>query len=249
MNLVVILILCLAACASQPKQSNDSKMIITLNKVGQAAERAQRYEYAVSVYKEAHKLQPDNIEIIQHLVKNLSSLQQYHKVSSICQIGLKLDPDNVSLIETLSTSLIAQGMWSNAAYWVQRDLELTKGYSVLGLNSLSLILDSLNNHKKAQRCYKKSFDLDNQNQQTLNNYGLSLALSNKIEKAIDYLLAANSLTDSRVSLANINLIKKLRKKHRRVGKRLQNILFPHHNYISKASLKNIYYLYKSYCVA
>lgn len=245
-KLFFILSFFIVACAKQ-ELSTDSKMIITLNKVGQAAERAKRYEYAVSVYKEAHKLEPNNIEVIEHLATNLSLLHQYHQVSSICQIGLTVDPDNIRLIEILGSSLIAQARFSNAIYWVSRDLQLSKGKSVIGLNSLGLILDSLSYHSKAQGCYKKSLALNSQNQQTLNNYGLSLALSNNVGEAMDYLLAANALTDSKISLANIALVQKLRKKHKKISKYLRKQLFPKPMHLSKKYTKDVFSTHSFYC--
>ena len=113
--------------------------------------------------------------------------------------------------------------------------------------NLRLIYDQLNLHKKAQQCYLQSLTIKPNDQQSLNNYGLSLALNNQLQLAIDQLTAANTLTNSKISLANIKLIKKTYNKYKHPSTRLQNKLFKHKTKLSQKTNSLLNKSWQKFC--
>ena len=245
MNLLfLIIILQIISCT--PQHSSSENMQTTLLKIGKAAEKAKRYPYAINVYQEALKLDPKNIEIIEHLAINYSKIQQFDKTSSICKVGIKLSPQNSYLQTLLINSSLAQNKANEAIYWINQSLQQDKN-NTSSLNALGMIFDGIEQHTKAQRCYKKALKLMPNDKQSLNNFGLSLALANHPQHGIEKLIAASTLADSKISEANINLIKKTFAHNKKAYKKLQHTLFKHPLQLSKISYKTIQIQWLNFC--
>ena len=241
-TLTILTLLNLFNCSTN--YSSSEKMENTLLQIGKAAEKAKRYPYAINVYQEDLKLEPKNIELIEHLATNYSKVKQYTKASSICKAGINLDPENQHLKNLLINSYLAQNKPNEATYWIKKSLTET---NTAALNALGVIFDSIESHKKAQKCYLKALKAAPNDKQSLNNYGLSLALSNKPQQGIEELLAASTLTDSKVSEANVNLIKKTFQHRKRASKKLQKILFKKRMTLSKKNYNILNRQWRNFC--
>lgn len=139
---------------------------------------------------------PNSPETTLYYLKALRSLGSHEKLLEIAGKALPLHPDNYEIYLEAGRSLMALNKAEEAVRAFVRSADLAPQDAAAPLAGLGLAFDRIGEHEKAQEAYQIALDRAPQRITTLNNYGLSLALTGHIDTAETVLRYAAGLPRS-----------------------------------------------------
>jgi len=171
-----------AACQNIPV-GEDAAISDSLDKSAIAAERANDYSTAIDQYQKLLKRDPENVDVIVGLARNLRySGESTNAVKILEKLGPKENVP-ISYRMELAKSKIAAGKAKAAIKQLTLALadepDNWEIYSALGIAH-----DLNEDYVKARQAYEKARALSEDNPAVLNNMAMSAALSGDIDRAI-----------------------------------------------------------------
>jgi protein O-GlcNAc transferase len=175
----------LVGCGGEQKKFSSESMI----RIARKARLAGSTEVAVSFYKKALDINPQNINALIGLaeayidIKLLDAALEYIK---------KAEKEGCSVAKS---SYLRGKIHLLSGEGVKAEKEFLKGNTADSLNALGAVYDERGEHQKAQALYKQVIIKNPSYIDAYNNMGLSLMLCGKYKEAVFYLENACSLPE------------------------------------------------------
>ena len=194
----------LTACASQstgPALTDEEKAVqaaleAALKPAGdEEIARAERSDplTRANFWGDEYRKDPQNLETTLYFLNALRTLGSHDRITEVITQSLPLHPDSHDLFLEMGRALLALNRAQEASQAFLRATDLAPETEAAPLAGLGLTFDRLGYHDKAQEAYQIALERAPQRISTLNNYGLSLALTGHIDTAETVLRYAESL--------------------------------------------------------
>jgi Flp pilus assembly protein TadD len=154
-------------------------------RVASSTAAAGDYRTAVALYRRAHTIAPMQATPLTGLGRALSALGAHEDAAEAYRKALALSPDDPNILHGLGNSMIA--LDQPAAAISHFELMLAGGELPAVYNGLGVAHDMLGRHTEAQAFYRTGLKGAPSDMRLRNNLGLSLALSNRFDEAIEIL--------------------------------------------------------------
>lgn len=181
-----------SGCQTTPNTPNAQVSVQTqqqidqLLRLGNKTRESGDLRNALTFYQRAYSLDLQNKTSLFALAETTRKLGDISAAEGIYANGLANMPDDVDLLVRYGTILIEQDKLPQAMIQFQKTLQLND-QNERALSGLGVAYDLQGRHDLAQTQYKKALKLVPTDLKALNNYALSLALSEDFDKAIDLL--------------------------------------------------------------
>jgi Flp pilus assembly protein TadD len=196
-GLAVAGLLTLAGCAQPgpvtgyvgvvPDEQTPAKTFSALMRAGDATRASGDSASAVTFYRRAHALAPENAVPLVRLGETLAGLGAQNEAAETFRAAIERDPKDANAHRGLGNAMLALHQPQiaiqsfNAANALKPD---ARSYNGIGVAS-----DMTGNHRAAQVAYQQGLQLASGNLQLQNNFALSLMLSGDYPEAIEILNA------------------------------------------------------------
>lgn len=198
--------LLLAGCATkelgagkEPELIKQPKSVVAqsgLNKslldAATAAERAKDYSAAATFYSGLVEQEPDNVDAVLGLSRNLRFLGASEPAIQILKRSLEQNKDDPRMVAELGKVQLAAGHIDDAVTTLIRARELTPGDWRVN-SALGIAYDRLGRYDSAKVNYEHALSLAPDKVSIINNYALSLAQTGDLSGAIEMLKRASRL--------------------------------------------------------
>ncbi|SCA55710.1 putative TPR repeat-containing protein [Candidatus Terasakiella magnetica] len=185
---------CLAAliglngCSSSEKEPSQTStevqsQVEQLLRLGKRTQETGDHANALGFYQRAYMLDTQNRDALFLLAETTKHSGDLSAVAQVYTNGLNHLPEDTGLLRRYGNILIEQNKLPQAIIQLKKALSI-KPNDAQALNSLGVAYDLSGLHDDAQDQYEKSLDEAASDLDTLNNYALSLALSEDYDKAI-----------------------------------------------------------------
>ncbi len=157
-----------------------------------AASSQDTYNYmaAVSYYQNLHSRNPDDLDVLLGLTRNLRYIGSAGQAAVMLEEALAEHPENVAMRAELGKALVASGRSADAIASLNETIELSPGDWEIR-SALGIAYDLLDDPGKAQESYRTALELSPGNVSVINNLALSVALSGQIDEGISMLERAS----------------------------------------------------------
>jgi Flp pilus assembly protein TadD len=196
-GLVIAGMLALGGCAQPgpatgyvgvvPEEQTPAKTVAALLRAGDSTRAAGDLASAVSFYRRAHAIAPDQAAPLIRLGETLAALGAHNDASESFRAAIERDPKDADAHRGLGNALLALNQpivaiqSFNTALAIKPDARCYNGIGVAN--------DMTANHRAAQTAYQQGLQLASGNLQLQNNLALSLMLSGDYPEAIEILRA------------------------------------------------------------
>ncbi len=198
--------LLLAGCATKDKKASEELEPIKqpksavaqggLNKslldAATAAEHAKDYSAAATFYSGLVEQEPNNVDAVLGLSRNLRYLGAGEPAIQILERALEVKGDDPRLVSELGKVQLAAGHVEDAVATLLRARELTPGDWRID-SALGIAYDRLGRYDSAKVNYEHALSLAPEKVSILNNYALSLAQTGDLSGGIELLKRATRL--------------------------------------------------------
>ena len=171
--------------ASSAESMPAYKMEQALVRVGLSAEKAHHHRYAADIFKRALHLNPQRIELGEHLGYNYAASGQYHKSLEAYMAVKAQMPENTEVILKIAQNYLALQDYYPALHAYEEVLKLKAGQAPLAYNGLGILLDRFGRYRLAKQCYRQGMAQDKTLTSMVSNYAMSLALSGHIDQSLE----------------------------------------------------------------
>ena len=150
------------------------------------------YDYigAVSYYQTLLNRDPNDLDALLGLTRNLRYVGSAGQAVHLLEKGLIEHPENVAMRAELGKALVASGRMADAIASLHETIELSPAEWEVH-SALGIAYDLLDNPAKAQENYRKALEISPGNVSVINNLALSVALSGRIDEGISMLEQAS----------------------------------------------------------
>ncbi len=124
-----------------------------------------------------------NLETSLSFIRALRQINSHERVLEIASVTIPIHPESYELYLELGRSFLADDKPTEAAQAFVRSADLSPETDAAPLAGLGLAFDRLENHEQAQEAYEIALHREPNRISTLSNYGLSLALTGKLDQA------------------------------------------------------------------
>ncbi len=132
-----------------------------------------------------------NAETTVRFLSALRMINSHDRIMEIASSALALHPQNYEIYLELGRSFLANDKASEAAQAFVRSADYSPETDATPLAALGVAFDRLEEHEKAQQAYEIALQREPNRVSTLSNYGMSLALTGRLEDAEKALRKAN----------------------------------------------------------
>ena len=139
---------------SYHKDRKELRQIIFYLTEGDNSIDAEKFDEAISYYKQALKIRNDDSEVITKLGNTFVRTGDYNKAILYFEEGLKCVPDNISLINGLARALRKSKQYNEAEKYYLQALEIDDNF-VWSLSGIGQIYLQKENFSKAEQVYYK----------------------------------------------------------------------------------------------
>ena len=178
--------------AVEEESAAEAPMANFLRSAAASSQDSYNYMAAVNYYHSLHNRDPDDLEALLGLARNLRYIGSAGQAAEMLEEALAEHPENVAMRAELGKALVASGRTADAIDSLNETIELAPDdwevYSALGI-----AYDLFDDPGKAQESYRTALELSPQNMSVINNLALSVALSGQIDKGIAMLERTSSL--------------------------------------------------------
>lgn len=182
-GVAVALSVALSGCVIQPESDGKIELSGMLSDVALAAERSYDYEAAARHFITLYSRDRDDTEALVGLARNLRYVGSPKEAIKALKQGIRDHGELPALLVELGKAQIAAALIGDARETLDKSLkadpENWQAHSALGV-----IYDRLGLFEAARAAYRKALELSPNNVAVINNLGLSLALSGKLDEAI-----------------------------------------------------------------
>lgn len=194
-TLTVLLAASLGACAttSQSEPQLTAEEQVLQQAIEAALEPATPEEIALAersdpltranFWADEYRKDAGNLETTIYFLKSLRNLGSHERLIEVASKALPQHPDSYEIYLEIGRSLLAQNKPDEAVRAYVRSADLAPETEAAPLAGLGLAFDRIGEHDKAQEAYQIALDRSPQRVTTLNNYGLSLAITGHIDTA------------------------------------------------------------------
>ena len=130
-----------------------------------------------------HQKDAANLDVTVNFMQALRDIGSHDRVIEIAAMTLPMHPNAYEVYLELGRSYMAQNKPTEAAQAFVRSADFSPTSDAAPLAALGLAFDRLENHSQAQEAYELALERDPNRVSTLSNYGLSLALTGRLEEA------------------------------------------------------------------
>lgn len=153
-----------------------------------AARDSHDYAAAVSSYQTLHAQNPDDMDIVLGLARNLRYLGRLNEARAVLTEAVEKAPANGLLVAELGKIALAEGDTAEAVKLLNKAIELDpKSWQTH--SSLGIAYDFLGRSEDARRSYETALALSPENAAVLNNLALSRTLAGDLEGGVSTLSA------------------------------------------------------------
>lgn len=133
----------------------------------------------------ANEYQKDqsNLGVTVSFMTALRKIGSHDRVTEIASAAIPIHPEGYELYLELGRSFMMQDKHGEAAQAFVRSADLSPVSEAAPLAALGLAFDRLEDHEQAQDAYELALEREPNRVSTLSNYGLSLALTGRLEEA------------------------------------------------------------------
>lgn len=147
-----------------------------------AAERADPLTRA-AFWNEEYRKDAGNLQTTVSLLRALRGIDSYDRIEEVAPKAIAIHPTAWELYLEYGRAKLAQGEPTRAIPVFARAADFAPIDEASPLAALGLAFDQIERHDRAQEAYEIALQREPQRVSTLSNYGLSLALSGKLEQA------------------------------------------------------------------
>ena len=177
--------------AVEEESAAEAPMANFLRSAAASSQDSYNYMAAVNYYNSLRNRNPDDVESLLGLARNLRYIGSAGQAAEMLEEALAEHPENVAMRSELGKALVASGRTADAIASLNETIELAPDdweiYSALGI-----AYDLLDDPGKAQESYRKALELSPRNMSVINNLALSVALSGRIDEGIAMLERTSS---------------------------------------------------------
>lgn len=173
----------LSGCLTFGQSDRQAAISGALGDAAAAAQETFEYQVAAGHYQRLYNREPDNIDALIGLARNLRYSGSVNQGLKAIRAGLRTHGDTVGLLLELAKGQVAGSMYADASDTIAKARRLDPGnwetYAVSGI-----LKDRGGDIDGAQAEYRKALDISPGNSAVLNNLALSLAQQGKLAEAI-----------------------------------------------------------------
>lgn len=167
----------------EPSSKNDTPVGSFFRTAAATSQEKFDYQSAAKYYQNLYSRDPDDMEALLGLVRNLRYIGSPAQSAALLEQALPENPDVFALRAEYGKALVASGRAQDAIE-VLVDLlrEIPDDWELL--SALGIAYDFLDDPGKAEHAYRAALEISPRNSSVINNLALSLALSGKIDDGI-----------------------------------------------------------------
>lgn len=147
-----------------------------------AAERADPLTRA-AFWNAEHRKDAGNLQTTISLLRALRGIDSYDRIEEVAPQAIAIHPTAWELYLEYGRAKLAKGEPTRAIPIFARSADFAPIDEASPLAALGLAFDQIERHDRAQEAYEIALEREPERVSTLSNYGLSLALSGKLEEA------------------------------------------------------------------
>lgn len=159
----------------------DTPKAESIVRVAHATAARGNWPVAISLYRRAHSLDPENFDAIYALARALNKIGANDEALEAFEAALKLKPMHVDVRRGMGNTLIMLDRPASAIQHFERALNRMEDPRLF--NGIAVAYDLLDDYKAAQAFYRVGLKTEPKSLTLRNNLGLSLLLSGDIEAA------------------------------------------------------------------
>ncbi len=156
----------------------------TLNKLGMCHYYLQRYNTAVTQFKEALKVLPDFIKVYTNIAKARVAIGSYRKAIRSLNRAIELNPSLYTAYNDLGVIYYKKKMFLSSIRSYRKAVEINPEYYI-AFNNLGISLKEIENHVESEQAYRKAIELNPNYSQAYNNLGTLLNRLHRHDEAIE----------------------------------------------------------------
>ena len=183
----------------EPEVEGDGPVADFLRSAAATSQSTNNYAAAVNYYQSLHTRDPNDIEALLGLARNLRYIGAPGEAITVLKTGVAKHPDRVDLRAELGKAQLARGLAGDAIDTLTEVTEAVpddwRSFSALGI-----AYDLAEKFSDAQASYEAALAASPNNIAVLNNMALSMALSDDLEGGIAILEQATGLPKSNVQV-------------------------------------------------
>lgn len=126
---------------------------------------------------------PANLDNTVSFMRALRAIGSHDRVREVATVSVPIHPDSHEILLELGRSMVAQERFEDAVQVLVRSADLSPPSDATPLAVLGLAFDRSEEHEKAQQAYEYALAREPGRATTLSNYGLSLAITGKLDAA------------------------------------------------------------------
>lgn len=193
----VAALLALSACAqpgpahnyiaTTPDEQGSGRTLAALMRAGDTTRASGDLPSAVTFYRRAHAMAPDQAAPLIRLGETLASLGAQNEAAESFRSAIERDPKDADAHRGLGNALLALHQPTLAIQTFNTAVALKPDARCF--NGIGVANDMTGNHRAAQTAYQQGLQLNSGNLQLQNNLALSLMLSGDYPEAVEILRA------------------------------------------------------------
>lgn len=169
------------------EEQGPAKTLAALLRAGDTTRASGDLGSAVTFYRRAHALAPDQSAPLLRLGETLASLGAHNEAAESFRSALERDPKDADAHRGLGNALLAMHQPALAIQSFTTAAALKPDARCY--NGIGVAYDMTSNHRAAQAAYQQGLQLNSSNLQIQNNLALSLMLSGDYPEAVEILRA------------------------------------------------------------
>ena len=179
--------LLLAGCTSslEREQGITNGGVNTLLRLAESTKATGNAQAAIPLYRRAHKISPEDVRPLRELGVTFNELGAYGQAAETWKQALALSPSDPDLHRGYGFTLT--GLHQPHLALARFRKALAHGPDAAAYNGMGVAQDMLGEPDDAQASYEAALAMDPDSLAIANNFGLSLALSGRYERAIELL--------------------------------------------------------------
>ncbi len=147
--------------------------------------REGRYEEAISEYKKAIRIAPNNASLYYNLGFTYNKLGQYQQAVKYFNKAIGINPDDFDAYTELGFAYDQLGKYPEAIKYYEKALQI-KPNDAMTYYNIGVAYNSLKKHQEAIKYYEKALQIDPKYDSAYNNIGFAYTQLGQHEKAIGY---------------------------------------------------------------
>jgi superkiller protein 3 len=156
----------------------------TLNKLGMCHYYLERYNTAVTKFKEALSVLPDFIKVYTNIAKSRVAMGNFRKAIRSLNRAIQINPNLYTAYNDLGVIYYKKKMFLSSIRSYRKAVEINPDYYI-AYNNLGISLKEIENYEDSEQAYKKAIQLNPNYSQAYNNLGTLLNKLNRHKEAIE----------------------------------------------------------------